>query len=117
MKRFLSHALAAASILAAGAVHADGPEMRARSADECRLFADMAIVARALVQTSVDTARQRPVMETIYQPDDARTNALLDRILGAARRATDPAPVWASTFIQECMQRRGDMEAMLGGTS
>ena len=115
MKRFLICSIASISMLGAVPVQADEADLRARSVDECRLFGDMAIVARALVERSVDTARQRPVMETIYQPDDARTNALLDRILGAARLATDPAPVWATSFLQQCVQRRGDMNALLGG--
>ncbi len=100
--------------LGAAAVRAEDDVMRAQSPTECQLFADIAIVARALVENKISEDQQRPVLDAIYQPDNTRAHTVVGAILDGARRAADPAPNWATALSKHCMQRAGHIKEFLG---
>lgn len=122
MMRFDSRGIAAGVVgavlvvgaLAGGAVRAEDDVTRAQSPTECQLFADIAIVARALVENKISEGQQRPVLDAIYQPDNNRAHSVVGAILDGARRAVDPAPNWANALSKYCIQRSGNIKEFLG---
>jgi hypothetical protein len=105
-------ALLAAGLATTSAQADDG--IRAQNPNECRLFADIAIVARAMVEKRVDEAQQRPVLDAIYLPESKRDTTVISSILSAARRAEQPAADWASALVNHCLQKAGHLESFLG---
>jgi hypothetical protein len=117
MKRYVSRSVVgsvvACAMLACGVVQADDAT-RANNPAECELFADIAIVARALVENQVDEKQQGPVLEAIYAPNNSRAKFVVESILGAARRAEQPALSWAGELSKQCLQREGSIKQFLG---
>lgn len=103
-----------AAALGAGVAQAEEDVTRAQNPTECQLFADIAIVARALVENKISEDQQRPVLDAIYQPDNNRASSVVGAILDGARRANDPAPNWANALSKHCMQRSGHIKEFLG---
>ncbi len=109
MKRYL----AVAAILCTHTASAN--PLVASNPRECELFADVAIVARAMVVQRVPLVHQLPVLHDIYGPEGSAAEEKIERILGMALRAKKPAGEWATAFRAHCLERRGNMDGFEPG--
>ena len=104
--------LALLLLLAASTVRAE--PLQARSGEECRAFADVAVVARALVEHGVAEGKRVPILTSIYVPQSPRGTGVLGQINHAAGNARLPANEWAVKFGEWCVAHSGAMEGFLG---
>jgi len=90
---------------------------RARSPQECAVFADVALVASAAVKHGMRRATLEAMLADIYTiHDEARAGELmrtiLDAVFGGAS-GVEPM-VFAGTLKHACMESEGDVDSILG---
>lgn len=92
---------------------------RAQSDAECYLFADVALVARALNLESIPERTADAILAHIYSlplhTGGERFISVMGAIASAARRLDDyDAPVFASRLYSVCLGSGGNMDSILG---
>jgi hypothetical protein len=116
MKRLLAAwgwAILLGGIAATGAAAAP----KAESAMECRIAADMAVVARSLAEEQVQRPQAGAIMARIYDvSESARGKELMKDILDAAYRSTNgvDSQKFAEDLYTACMKTGGNMDTILG---
>ena len=84
------------------------------SADECYLFMDMALVARALAKSAVEEPVARNIVADVYNLSDERVKGLADAVLKAAYASKQSPQDFAVAFGTHCTQNAGKMEKFFG---
>ena len=89
---------------------------KANSGDECALFADMTLVARALALEGVPKATAVKAVPRIYYmlPAGERIAGITAAVIDAAYRDHRDARTMAETLGRVCIQSHGDMDSLLG---
>ena len=92
---------------------------RAQGQAECVALWDASLVARALAITGHDIAASNAVIRLIYSwQGDVRIEAIVAAIVQAAQTDTSAtAGDFAARVARACIERGGDMDAVLGVSS
>ncbi len=100
---------------AASAAHADP---RAKSAEECVVYADLALVASALAKHGVARERAHAMMPDMYGLAESDAREIARRIVEAAYLLPDEARreprAFASALAGTCMRTQGRLDAIIG---
>lgn len=109
--------LGAAIELAVSAVSHAAPKAQGQA--ECMALWDVSLVARALAMTGHDVSATRAVMVLVYSwGDDRRLEAIVSAIVTAAQTdQSKTAGDFAKRVARACLERSGDMDAVLGVSS
>lgn len=110
MKRLLVMLLGAVAVGSASAAP------KAQSAVECGIAADMAVVARSLAEEQVQRQKANAIMARIYDVSESdRGKELMKEILEAAYgKQAAPSQAFAEELFTACIERGGNMDAVLG---
>lgn len=107
---------AAIFVLAFAAVAAQA-EPRAKSAEECMAYADLALVASTLARHSIPRERTHAMIPDMYDLNDADAKEIARRIVDAAYLLPDAARTeprsFASTLGNTCLRAQGRMDAII----
>lgn len=87
---------------------------KAASPQECALFADYAITARALNAAGVDEKKRNDTLGAMYIFPDKRIEEIARFIRSAASRSNLGARDFAVMLLETCHGNNGDMDKMLG---
>jgi hypothetical protein len=87
------------------------------SADECGLYADMAVMDRALAEEGIPIARARKLNLRVYAPGDERALSIGELVLQAAYRTQLGPRDFAMRLLKECVGTNGNVDAILGTSS
>jgi hypothetical protein len=103
--------------LAFAATAAHG-EPRAKSAEECVVYADLALVASALAKHGVARERAHAMMPDMYSLADTDAKEIARRIVEAAYLVPEDARreprAFAATLAGACMRSQGRLDAIIG---
>jgi hypothetical protein len=93
-------------------------EPRAKSAEECMTYADLALVASTLAKHGIARERTHAMIPDIYDMRDADAQEIARRIVEAAYLVpeavrTEPR-TFASTLGNTCLRAQGRMDAIIG---
>ena len=88
--------------------------VQARSVDECAVFADVAVVARALRVAGVKEDVGTSVLGMIYLASGPRAKLVVSEIAQASLVAIGAPRVWGDRFLRHCIENEGRMDAFLG---
>lgn len=89
---------------------------KAKTALECRLFADLALVASAAAKAGVDRKSIRAMLTDIYDLPTEDDVTLMRLIVGAVHgsaKGVEPT-MFAGTLGSTCMRGESDMDSILG---
>lgn len=90
---------------------------KAKSAQECAIFADLALTSSAAARHGMERKALEAMLADMYSiNDDKRAGdvvaAVLDAVFGGAR-GTEPR-AFATVLGRACMSTEGDMDSVLG---
>lgn len=90
---------------------------KAKSAQECAIFADLALTSSAAARHGMERKALEAMLADMYSiNDDKRAGevvaAVLDAVFGGAR-GTEPR-AFATALGRACMSTEGDMDSVLG---
>jgi hypothetical protein len=107
--------LAVAMVFAAASVYA---EPRAKSAEECVLYADLALVASTLAKHGIQQEKTAAMIPDMYQLDTENSREIARQILTAAYQPHQQSQpkYFAATVGTSCLRSGGSM-GILGVTS
>jgi hypothetical protein len=93
-----------------------GAQYQAATEQECRVFADAALVARSHQLSGIEQARALKALYLIYDLPNDRLRAVAVAINGAAYAGgeTRSAPEFGVGLYQSCINHRGDLTPYLG---
>jgi hypothetical protein len=101
--------------LAAAAAQA---EPRAKSAEECMAYADLALVASTLARHGIARERAHAMVPDMYDLRDADAKEIAHRIVEAAYLVPEEARTEPRTFAaalgSTCLRAQGRMDAIIG---
>ena len=104
----------AAILLLFGQIVVAAPQ--ARSMEQCDLFADMALVARALAEEEATDKLAYGVLYRVYNLGERSDRVEMAGLLMAhARKSELTAGEYASMFILLCKKNRGNVDAFFNG--
>ena len=90
------------------------PQMR--SEEECNLFADMALVARALAEQKIPEQQSLAVLASVYDSANHPKRVEMALLLNAAAsKSKTPAADFARAFNMVCVMGRGNIDGFFGG--
>jgi hypothetical protein len=109
---------AAIFILALAAAAVAQAEPRAKSAEECMTYADLALVASTLAKHGIARERAHAMIPDMYNLRDADAAELARRIVEAAYLVPEAARTEPRTFASNlgstCLRAQGRMDAVIG---
>lgn len=88
---------------------------RAKSAEECVAYADLALVASAMARNGIAADLAGKMLPDVYHLTTADARAIANEILSAAYRKPEQVPrEFAMAIGQGCLSNGGDIGALLG---
>lgn len=88
--------------------------VQARSVEECAVFADVAVVSRALRVAGISEEIGSSILGTIYRAEGPRAKLVVGEIARASLSAIGDPRVWGDRFLRHCLENEGRMDAFLG---
>lgn len=111
---FVLWAVALALLLAILSIRDAHAAPRAQTQDECMVFADMALVARALAIERVDKTTTVKAVARIYDLPDLRLVQIAAAVIELGYRDKREAKDMAAALGRTCLTTGGNMDSILG---